>query len=71
MKKHFLLLIALLFCTGIYSQRSVKVCGEIDYVVPETQTQAEAKKTAITQAQLKAIADQFGTVVSQTNLSEI
>ena len=67
MKKHFLLLIALLFCTGIYSQRSVKVCGEIDYVVPETQTQAEAKKTAITQAQLKAIADQFGTVVSQTN----
>ena len=51
----------------VYAQRTVNACGEVDYIVPETQTLVEAKKAAITQARLKAIADEFGTVVSQTN----
>ncbi len=52
---------------AVYAQRIVNACGEVDYVVPETQTLSEAKQTAITQARLKAIADEFGTTVSQTN----
>ena len=52
-----------------YSQRTASVCGEVDYVVPETQTLADAKRTALTQARLNAIAEEFGTVVSQTNTS--
>lgn len=62
----FILLLALVSVT-VYAQRTVNACGEVDYIVPETQTLVEAKKAAITQARLKAIADEFGTVVSQTN----
>ena len=51
----------------VNAQRIVNACGEVDYVVPETQTLFEAKQTAITQARLKAIADEFGTIVTQTN----
>ena len=63
------LFISLLLLAGItaHAQRTVNACGEVDYIVPETQTLVEAKKTAITQARLKAIADEFGTIVSQTN----
>ncbi len=61
-----------LFCFGViahfaHSQRTATVCGEVDYIMPETQTIAEAKRTAINQARLKAIADEFGTIVSQTS----
>lgn len=61
----------LLLCVPAYSQKMVNVCGELDYFVPETQTLAEAKRTAIVRARLKAIADEFGTVVSQTNTTSI
>ena len=64
--KLFILLLALVSIT-VYAQRTVNACGEVDYIVPETQTLVEAKQTAINQARLKAIADEFGTVVSQTN----
>ena len=68
--KRWLLIVAFTSaCFSIYAQRVVNACGEVDYVVPETQTLAEAKQTAITQARLKAIADEFGTIVSQTNTS--
>lgn len=69
MKNKLVILFLLLVCTSVYAQRTVTVCGEVDYVAPETQTLAEAKQTAITQARLKAIADEFGTVVAQTNTS--
>ena len=68
MKKCWLLLFSLFFCADFfYSQRSVNVCGEVDYVVPESQSQAEAKRIAIARARTKAIADEFGTLVHQTN----
>ena len=54
-----------------YAQRIVIVSGDLDYVVPETQTPAEAKRIAVTQARLKAIADEFGTIVSQTNTATV
>jgi len=62
-----LLLLALTLCQTICSQRITVVCGEIDYFVPETQSLAEAKRTAIARARLKALADEFGTMVAQTN----
>lgn len=67
MKNKIQILLLLLMCVDIYAQRTVNACGEVEYVAPETQTLAEAKQTAITQARLKAIADEFGTIVSQTN----
>lgn len=53
---------------GAYAQRTVNVCGEVDYVVPETQTSQEAIRIAINRAKLQAIANEFGTVISQTNM---
>ena len=44
--KKLLLSLLLLFPMLVISQRTVKVCGEVDYVVPENQSQAEAKRTA-------------------------
>lgn len=68
MKKKQLIVFAFIsICVAIQAQKVVNACGEVDYVVPETQTLSEAKQTAIRQARLKAIADQFGTIVSQTN----
>lgn len=66
--KRYLLITAFFFAgLTLHAQRIVSACGEVDYVVPETQTLVEAKQTAITQARLKAIANEFGTIVSQTN----
>lgn len=67
MKKSILIIAFALATCSLHAQRIVNACGEVDYVVPESQTLAEAKQTAITQARLKAIADEFGTIVSQTN----
>ncbi|MBQ0153694.1 MAG: hypothetical protein KBS70_02790 [Bacteroidales bacterium] len=67
MKNKIQILLLLLVCVDVYAQRTVNACGEVRYVAQETQTLAEAKQTAITQARLKAIADEFGTIVSQTN----
>jgi hypothetical protein len=67
MKQFCLILLGIFLLAEISAQRVATVCGEVDYVVPETQTPSEAKQAAITQARLKAIADEFGTIVSQTN----
>lgn len=67
MKTKLFISLLLLACITAHAQRTVNACGEVDYIVPETQTLVEAKQTAITQARLKAIADEFGTIVSQTN----
>jgi len=61
----FFLLIMLVY--GAYAQQKKTVCGEAKYVVPETQSLVEAKRTAIQQARLQALAEEFGTVVMQTN----
>lgn len=63
----FTTFVLLLIAMGAQAQRIVNACGEVHYVVPETQTVTEAKQTALTQARLKAIADEFGTIVTQTN----
>lgn len=67
MKRLYCIVVFFSVCVLIYAQRTVNACGEVDYIVPETQTLVEAKQAAITQARLKAIADEFGTIVSQTN----
>lgn len=67
LKRLLISLFVVLLLFPVHAQQSKNVCGEVDYVVPETQTLAEAKRAAQTQARLKAIADEFGTIVSQTN----
>ena len=71
MKKSISLFIFILICVAAYGQQKKTVCGETRYVVPETQSLSEAKRTAIKQARIQALADEFGTVVTQTNTTAI
>ena len=64
--KKLLLSLVLLLPMCVMAQRMVKACGEVDYVVLESQSQAEAKRIALARARTQAIADEFGTVVHQT-----
>lgn len=52
-----------------YSQKMVNVCGEYRYVAPDNVSPANAKRIAIERARLDAMAKEFGTNISQTNLS--
>lgn len=74
MKARFWVLwIGCLFCVSqaMYAQRPRKVCGEYLYYVPSTQSLEQAKLVALERAKLQALADEFGTIVSQTNSTVI
>lgn len=49
-----------------YSQRTAKVSATYTYYAPETMSVEEAKRIALDRAKIQAIADEFGTVVSQS-----
>ena len=67
-------IISLLLATIIvpaFAQKVKTVEGEFVYYAPENVSPAEAKRYALKQAQLNAIADEFGTIIAQTNLTRI
>ncbi len=49
-----------------YSQKVHKVSATYTYYAPETMSVEEAKRTALERAKIQAIADEFGTTVSQS-----
>jgi len=74
MKKiHKLLIIMglLLSCVALYGQKTDKVEGTFTYIIPENVSYEQAKKIAIEQAKIKALADKYGTIVSQTSTMHI
>lgn len=68
-----LLLFFLLVLTALASsaQKTVTVQAEYSYVAPENLTPEQARRVALERAQIKAIADEFGTTVTQTNLTNV
>lgn len=54
-----------------WSQKVKTVECEYTYHAPENFTLEQAKRTAIERAQIQAIANEFGTTVSQTNITNI
>lgn len=65
-----LVLFFLLAGAGKSVAQEVKtVCGEYTYYVPEHVSRTEAKRVALENARLQALADAFGTTVSQANTS--
>ena len=67
--KHIAVFIAfLLFLQIAYSQSKRTVVGEYRMMVPSYMSREEARLTAIEQAKTEALAKEFGTIVSQTNL---
>lgn len=66
-KRIFSLIILLALPLAFYAQKARKVCGEYIYYVPTNQSLEQAKNIALDRAKIKALADEFGTIVSQTN----
>lgn len=50
-----------------FSQRMAKVSATYTYYAPETMSVEEAKRVALDRAKIQAIADEFGTIVTQSN----
>lgn len=67
MRRIVQILILLWFVTITYAQKMQKVTAKYTYYVPENVTLEEAKRTALDRAKLSAIADTYGTLVTQSN----
>lgn len=67
------LLITVLFMRfqPFFPQTVKNVQGECTYLVPENVTREEARRTALERAKIQALADEFGTTVSQTNMTNV
>ena len=52
------------FALSLSAQKIVKVQGEYTYLAPENVSLLEARKTALYRAQIQALADEFGTLIS-------
>ena len=67
LKIKIFILFTFLGITSCYAQYVKSVSGEYIYHAPENVSLEEAKRTALNRAQIQALADEFGTVVSQHN----
>ena len=63
----FIIACLCLLCVGAFAQRTEKVRAEYIYYAPENISLEEAKCIALERAKIQAIADEFGTIVSQSN----
>lgn len=55
----------------LYAQKIKTVSGEYTYYAPETVSMTEAKRYALEQAKIEALASEFGTIVTQSNATSI
>lgn len=61
--------ISLFLCS--FAQKVQKICGEYTYYAPSNISLDEAKKIAIERAKLTALAEEFGTLISQSNITVV
>ena len=64
-------LILFTFSAAAFSQKTEKVTATYTYYAPEHISQAEAKRIALDRAKITAIADAFGTIVTQSNTNVV
>lgn len=69
--KQTLLLFSFLFALSAFSQKLKTVEGKYIYRAPENITIEEAKRIALDRAKIQALADAFGTIVSQSNTTRM
>lgn len=69
--RYFYSLIVLLLCAPAWADSLRTVEAEYTYYAPENVTIEEAKRIAIDRAKIQALADAFGTIVSQSNNTRI
>lgn len=62
----------ILVCPSPMSAQKTRIVeGEYTYIAPETISIEEARRIALERAKLQALADEFGTIVSQTNSTRV
>lgn len=65
------MMIGIAISLSSFAQRTVKVCGEAEYVVPSTISLEDAKRIVADRARQNALAEKFGTDISVTNVTHI
>lgn len=66
-----ILLVIVLMCSEVVAQKSKTVTATYTYYAPETMSLEEAKRTALNRAKIQAIADEFGTIVTQNTSTSV
>lgn len=69
--RSFITICLFLFALPTLAQRTEKVRAEYIYHAPENISLEEAKRIALERAKIQAIADEFGTIVSQSNTTMV
>lgn len=65
--RNFIIILLLMPILSIFAQKMERVHGEYAYHVPDNVSLEEGKRTALERAKIQALADAFGTLVSQSN----
>lgn len=65
--RHFFIIFLLMPLLSTFAQKIERVHGEYAYHVPDNISLEEGKRTALERAKIQALADAFGTLVSQSN----
>lgn len=71
MVKIYLILLGLLLPLTLSAQKAEKVCGEYTYYSSLDKSPEEAKRIALERAKIEALAEKFGTTVSQNNFTNV
>lgn len=71
MVRTLFILSLLLSSLTVFAQKLKTVEGEYTYHAPENVTMEQAKRTALDRAMIQALADEFGTIVSQSNATRV
>ena len=69
--RHLLLIFLLTLTSTVFAQKMKTVEGEYTYYAPENVTVEQARRTALDRAMIQALADEFGTIVSQSNATRV
>lgn len=70
MRRAVILLLTLL-TTSVFAQKVKTVEGEYTYHAPENVTIEQARRIALERAKIQALADEFGTIVQQQNITRV
>lgn len=65
--RYFFIIFLLMPLLSTFAQKIERVHGEYTYHVPDNISLEEGKRTALERAKIQALADAFGTLVSQSN----
>ncbi len=66
-----LIIILSVFSLNVLAQKVKTIEGEYTYHVPENISLQEARNIALYRAQIQALADEFGTLISQSNITQV